>query len=450
MNLRRNKRQLFRSLTICGFLLALALGIRVPPASGKVYLEINRPNIRKIPLAVAPWKSLAGPGEPDKFAADCRRVMVNDLDFSTFFAVLDDQNTYLEDPRKTGVALGTFNFNDWSLIGAELLIKSGYYLTGDQLVVELRLFNIFSQKMVLGKRYRGRKKDYRLIVHKFCNEVVQAITGLPGEFSSKIAFVGRRSNGRAKEIYIMDYDGANLRQVTYNRSINLSPAWSPDVRKLAYTSYRNHNPDLYVLDFYSGKKRLLANQKGLNAAAAWAKDGREIALMQTFKNNAEISIISAATGRLVRRLTRNWANEASPCWSPAGNELVFVSDRAGSPQLYIMDDHGGHLRRLTFDGNYNADPDWSAYSNKIVFASIIDGHFQVCTINPDGSGQRQLTYLNGDCETPCWSPNGRHIVFTSNVSGHKRLMVMDLEGHNIKPITANSLDEQSPDWSDNQ
>lgn len=444
----RNILKLIIPLFLAAFLLLYSL-----PASSKVYLEINQPHIRKIPLAIAPLKTLDGRDQKGKKLADtCREVMIHDLDFSTFFNVLADTSTYLENEAKSGISLGTFDFKDWSLIGAELLIKGGYYQTGDQLVLEMRLFDVFSRKMIIGKRYRGRLQDYRLMAHKFDNEVVKAITGLPGEFSSKIAFVGKKRNrkGVSQEIYIMDYDGAGLKQVTHNGAINLSPSWSPDVTKLAYTSYKRNNPDLYVIDFNRGKERLVARKKGINAAAEWSSNSSRIVLMQRFEDNSEISIISANTGRLLKRLTKNWANEASPCWSPSGRKIAFVSDRAGSPQIYTINLANNDLQRITRSGNYNAHPNWSEINNKIVFTSIIDGSFQICSINPDGSGLQQLTFLKGDNEDPSWSPNGQHIVFTSSATGIKQLMVMNLHGRDITPLTRENLEEKSPSWSGNQ
>ncbi len=444
-----SKLQKFLSMLI---LLVFALLCAPQSASSKVYLEINKPHIRKIPLAIAPLRSLDGREQGGKLADSWREVMIQDLDFSTFFNVLGDPSTYLENSRKSGISLGTFDFKDWSLIGAELLIKGGYYQTGDQFILELRLFDIFSRKMIIGKRYRGCLQDQRLMAHKFDNEVVKAITGLPGEFSSKIAFVGKKQDrhGVSQEIYIMDYDGAGLKQVTHNKAINLSPSWAPNMTKLAFTSYKNGNPDLYVIDFNRGRERLISRKKGINAAAEWSNDASRIVLMQRFEDNSEISIISANTGRLLKRLTKNWANEASPCWSPSGKEIAFVSDRAGSPQIYTMELGSNNLRRLTRSGNYNAHPNWSEFNNKIVFTSIIDGSFQICVINPDGSGLQQLTYLKGDNEDPTWSPNGQHIVFTSYSNDIRQLMVMNLHGRDIKPITRGKLDKKSPTWSGNQ
>jgi len=437
-----------------GILILLVFALLYPPqsAGSKVYLEINQPHIRKIPLAIAPLRSLDGRKQGGKPAAICREVMIQDLDFSTFFNVLGDANIYLENSRKSGISLGTFDFRDWSLIGAELLIKGGYYQTGDQFILELRLFDIFSRKMIVGKRYRGRLQDQRLMAHKFDNEVVKAITGLPGEFSSKIAFVGKKHNHHrvSQEIYIMDYDGAGLKQVTHNHAINLSPSWDPSVTKLAFTSYKKGNPDLYVIDFNRGRERLISRKKGINAAAEWSNNASRIVLMQRFEDNSEISIISANTGRLLKRLTKNWANEASPCWSPSGKEIAFVSDRAGTPQIYTINTDGNNLRRITRSGNYNAHPNWSEFNNKIVFTSIIDGSFQICIINPDGGGLQQLTYLKGNNEDPTWSPNGQHIVFTSSATDIRQLLVMDLHGRDIKPIIRGKLDKKSPTWSGNQ
>ncbi|MBN2231341.1 MAG: Tol-Pal system beta propeller repeat protein TolB [Deltaproteobacteria bacterium] len=437
--------------TALRFLLLLLLLLPAAPAAARVYLEINNPNIRKIPIAVAPIRDFADQSRPTTAAArSCREVIVDDLDFSTFFDVLADLGSYLEDPAGGGVSLGTFDFSSWSLIGAEMLIKGACRQADGHLVLELRLFDVYGQQMITGKRYRGDIGSVRLMAHRFCNEVVRAVTGMEGECTSKIAFIGRQTNAGFQEVYMMDYDGANLQQLTRNRAINMSPAWSPDVNKLCYTSFEQGNPDLYVIDFNRNSTARLAHRRGVNAAAEWSPDGNLLTLMQRFDDNSEISIISAADGRLMTRLTDNWANEASPGWSPDGSRIVFVSDRAGGPQLYIISPRGADLRRLTRVGTHNVAPHWSPRGDCIVFSALVDGNYQICTINPDGSGFRRITRMPGDCEDPQWSPNGRHIVFTSQHTGTKQLMVMDCFGREITPLTSGALEKFNPSWSANR
>ncbi len=419
-------------------------------ARARVYLELDSPNLRRVPLAIAPLQPLCGASTNAEIAQVGRQILIDDLEFSTFFELLLDTENYLEKPQKCSLSPGTFDYSNWSLIGAELLIKAGYSLSGKTLVAEFRLYDTLEGKMLIGKRYRSRAKNIRLLFHMFTNLVVEKVTGLPGEFTAKIAFCGRRLGEPAQELYICDYDGQELHQITRNHTINVSPAWSHDTNKIAYTSYLNNNPDLYVIDLKKGKEILLSKRKGLNVAADWSADDRYLTLMQRYAHHSEITIIDSSSGKTIRRLTNSPSNQASPCWSPDNSEIAFVSDRSGTPHIYVIPASGGSWRRLTKIDAYNADPDWSVCNDKIVFTSRIDGIFQICTIRPDGSGYRQLTFTNSNCEVPCWSPNGRHILFTKKINNIRQLMVMDAKGRNLKQITFDKIDKKGPSWSANR
>jgi len=420
------------------------------PAEARVYLELDSPNLRRIPLAVAPLQPLCGASTNAEIAQLGRKIIIDDLEFSTFFELLLDTENYLEKPKSCSLSPGTFDYSNWSLIGAELLIKAGYSLSGKTLVAEFRLYDTLEGKMLIGKRYRTRAKNIRLLFHKFTNLVVEKVTGLPGEFTAKIAFCGRKHGEPAQELYSCDYDGHELRQITRNHSINVSPAWSHDTNKIVYTSYRNYNPDLYVIDLLKGKEELLSKRKGLNVAANWSADDRHLTLMQRYKNHSEITIIDSSSGKTIRRLTDSPSNQASPCWSPDNSQIAFVSDRSGTPHIYLTAVTGGPWVRLTKMDAYNADPDWSAYNDKIVFTSRIDGIFQICTIRPDGSGYHQLTFTRSNCEVPCWSPNGRHILFTKKINKIRQLMIMDERGRNLQQITFDKIEKKGPSWSANR
>ena len=431
-------------------LVVCALAILPARLEAKIYLELDSPNLRRIPLAVAPLQPLCGYDENQEVALEGHKILVDDLEFSTFFELLDDPSRHLEKSRSCGLSLGSFDFRNWSLIGAELLIKTGYSVSGNKLVVEFRLFDTMAGKMIVGKRYRSRKKNLRLLFHKFANQVVKNITGLPGEFTSRIAFCGQYKNQPAQELYSCDYDGHGRNQITQNKSINISPGWSHDANKLVFTSYRRNNPDLYLVDFLKGKEIRLTDRSGINAAAEWSTDDRHLTLMQRYEDHSEIAIISAESGKTLLRLTKSNANQASPCWSPDNSEIAFVSDRSGNPQIYITSSHGGPWRRLTQKESYNANPDWSAHNNKIVFTSRVGSIFQICTITPNGSNHRQLTYARSNCEVPCWSPNGRHILFTQKIKGIQQLMVMDDKGRNLKQLTFDKMGKKGSSWSVNR
>lgn len=437
--------------TIVIAILIISILLTLPAISrARVYLELDSPNLRRIPLAVAPLQPLCGASTNAEIAQLGRKILIDDLEFSTFFELLLDTENYLEKPESCSLSPGTFDYSNWSLIGAELLIKAGYSLSGKTLVAEFRLYDTLEGKMLIGKRYRSRAKNIRLLFHKFTNLVVEKVTGLPGEFTAKIAFCGRLHGEPNQELYSCDYDGHELRQITRNNSISISPAWSNDTNKIVYTSYRNDNPDLYLINLTKGKEVLLSRRKGINVAADWSADDRHLTLMQRYKSHSEITIIDSSSGVTVRRLTNSSSNQASPCWSPDNSQIAFVSDRSGTPHIYMTPVSGGPWRRLTKLDAYNADPDWSAYNDKIVFTSRIDGIFQICTIHPDGTGYQQLTYTRSNCEVPCWSPNGRHILFTKKINKIRQLMIMDEKGRNLKQITFDKIEKKGPSWSANR
>ncbi|HSC71294.1 MAG TPA: Tol-Pal system beta propeller repeat protein TolB, partial [Candidatus Methylomirabilis sp.] len=314
---------------------------------------------------------------------------------------------------------------------------------GHETVVEGRLFDVATGNMVFGKRYVGDPKFYRLIIHRFADDIVFNLTGEKGVAQSRIAFVAAVSRTQ-KEIYVTDYDGANPSALTGNQSINLSPRWSPDGRLIAYTSYRNGNPDLFVLNFDSGRRDVLSAQRGLNATPGWSPDGQWLVFAMSIGSGTNLYLIPKGGGT-PKPLTSGAAISVSPSFSPNGRQIVFNSDRGGTPQVYVMDVEGTNVRRLTFQGNYNSSPRWSPRGDKIVFMCRAGGN-QICLINPDGTGQQQLTTL-GNNEDPTWSPDGRHIAFSSTRMGRRDIFAMHADGSEQTRLTNNGWDNYLPDWS---
>ena len=210
------------------------------------YIDISNPFLRKIPLAIPLFKNEIGNSEEIRSSNSAVELLSASLEFTGYFKLLD-RGAFLFDPRRDGVLTPQINFSNWTVIGAELLITGLYEQTGDSISMELRLFDTFKAKRILGKKYSGKIADQRRMIHRFCSEVIQYLTGQRGMFSSKIAFV---SNGSGKkEIYSCEFDGYNPQQVTRNNSITLFPAWSSDGRYLAYTSYKWGKPDLFIKNF---------------------------------------------------------------------------------------------------------------------------------------------------------------------------------------------------------
>lgn len=410
-------------------------------AWGRVYIDINAPEFKRIPIAVVDFRGLGG-HDPEGHGKRIAEVIRTDLDFSGFFEVLDP-TSFIEDPNRAGLTSERIDFKDWSAVGAEALVKGGITVEGKNLTIEARLFDVFQGRMMVGKRYKGELNDLRQMAHKFSNEIVKSITGEEGIFETSIVFIMNKE--RTKEIYEMDYDGHSLRALTSSGTLNMSPSGSPDGYEIVFSSERNRSWGIYLIDVKSKEEKKISTERGLNISPSFSPDGKRIAFTLSKDGNSDIYVVNK-DGSGLKRLTNNQAIDVSPSWSPDGDKIAFVSDRGGSPQIYIMDSNGGDLRRITFEGSYNASPKWSPRGDKIVFASRRNGSFQICIMNPDGSGLEQLTG-SGNNEGPSWSPDGRYIVFSSTRNGRTGIYTMRANGENQKRITPEEAVAISPSWS---
>ncbi|MEK7378149.1 MAG: Tol-Pal system beta propeller repeat protein TolB, partial [Candidatus Binatota bacterium] len=339
---------LFRALIAFFF----ALSLFVQSLSAQVRGTIVGPGAERYPIAVSLLRNL-GPGEDrGGLSEGIADLIARDLALSGWFRVLD-RSAYIEHPQKSGITLGSFDFRDWSVIGAEGLVKGGYNLQGDELTVELRLFDVYQGKPIVGKKYTGKAKDFRRIAHKFADEIIFQFTGTPGVFNTSIAYVSN-AGGRFKQVYVAHLDGSEKTQITKDPTINLFPSWNPDGRSILYSTYgyRERGPGLYLFNLFTGKDTKLVSGSGLNLGGRWSPDGKFIAMTLERQGNVDIYLLDQ-TGKVVRRLTEDPAIDVSPAWSPDGDRLAFVSSRSGSPQIYVMELANGKARRLTYSGGYN-------------------------------------------------------------------------------------------------
>ena len=426
-----------------GCLILFLFALFIPAlAQGKIYIDINAPSIRKFNIALPDFKNRSDRNQHPEFKSDLPYVLANDLDFSGFFSPMDKE-AFLEDENAPVTADG-IHFKDWSVIGAELLLKGSYSCIGSSLEVEVRLFDVFWGRQILGKRVLGEVKQYRDLMHRLGNEVIKKLTGHEGIFQTKLAFVSNATGH--KEIYLCDYDGENIKQITSDRSIALSPRLSPDGKQLVYTSYKDGAPLLYLKNLATGAEKRISARSGLNVGASWAFDGSKLALTLSRGGDPDIYAIDL-NGKMIKGLVRHWGIDTSPTFSPDGKKLAFVSDRSGSPQIYLMDLVSGRQERLTFEGRYNTDPCWSVM-NRIVFSSMEGDHIDICSLDADGGQWRKLTGGQGKNEDPCWSPDGRYIVFSSRRGGERyQLYIMNANGQNQRKIELVAGDNTDPSWS---
>lgn len=408
------------------------------PATAKVYIDIGSPTFRPFPIAVVGFKELSpGTGE---LARSVDAILLNDLTISGFFDII--QRSEYPSWQATE-RLSERDYRAWVETGAEALMWGNVIRQGNRVNVNFWFLDLIERELTTG-RYSGSTGTLRKIVHYMGNAIIKEITGVKGVLETRIAYVAKLTGN--KEIRAVDFDGQNPVQITSNRSINISPAWSPDGKTIAFTSFKRRNPDLYFVNVSERRPRLFLGVAGLNAAPAWSPDGRRLALMMRKGGSSEIFLVDRDGSNLVR-LTRTDYNEASPTWSPDGKKLAFVSDRTGTPQIYVMNLASRKTTRLTYSGNYNASPDWSPRGDRIAYCGRLERRFDIFTTRVDGSQTLMLTAQAGSNEDPVWSPDGRYIAFSSTRMGNPHVFVMNANGTNQRQLTRNEGGETQPTWS---
>ncbi|HOV87637.1 MAG TPA: Tol-Pal system beta propeller repeat protein TolB [Syntrophobacteraceae bacterium] len=407
----------------------------------RVYIDITQPSFAPISIAVPDFKFLSS--EQVQLSKEMSGALAGDLEFSGIFRPLDPKG-FLEDPQTMGLNAAEIRFNTWQSLQAEFLVRGAYQVQGNSIRLEARLFDVFGSKMILGKVYEGDARNWRAMIHRFADEILLLLTGERGVFDTKITFV--QSQGKAKEIFVSDFDGGNAVQVTHDQNLNLSPTWSPDGTQIAYVSFKDGNTKIYAANLLDGTQRLLSGHPGLNIAPAWRPGSRDLAATLSRGGNPDIYLISSS-GDILQKLVQGWSINVSPSWSPDGRKLAYVSNETGTPQIYVLDVGSGQKRRITFSGNYNTSPAWSPKGDWIAYSGSVGGRHNIFIIKPDGSDVRQLTRGEGDNESPTWSPDGRMIAFSSTRQGGSAIWMLLTNGAGTRRVTRMPGSQELPDWS---
>ncbi len=366
------------------------------------------------------------------------RVVQFDVDFYADFELVLIDSFYLKTYE-----IKELDMLGWMRLGATYVIKLEAEFPGNKMRVRWRLWDTARNQQFARGSVEKARDQWRTMGHEISNEIVRTLTGEEGIFLSKIVYV--KKVDQAKEIFVADYDGANERQLTDNKTINISPVFSPDGRDIFFTSYLQGDPHLYRVNVASGEVYNIARFKGIVAAPAISPDGDKIACVLTKDGNSEIYVLDLE-GQIIKRLTRHWSIDTSPTWSPDGRMIAFSSDRTGTPQVYIMDSDGINVRRLTYQGGYNDSPIWSDRGDRITLVTRSRSRrFDLASIDTSGADYRVLTEV-GMNENPHFAPDGKHIIFSSTRLGTSDIYTMDINGRNQRRLTTKG-DCSNPNWS---
>lgn len=411
-------------------------------------IVITVPGGADIPLAL-PQPELPAGGEPKAASAEVWDAVWNDLEMSGYFQMQDPKG-YLE--KGKGVEPGQFDMGAWRMLKTTVLVKMRVWPAGNptcdpggaKMCADAYIYDVSTGEKLASKRFRASPETVRQLGHAIANKVLEVAVGAQGIFGTRIAAVGSKSGN--KEIYVMDMDGHNVGPVTRNGAINLSPAWSPDGRSIAFTSYKKANPDLYIKDLATGRTRTISSVKGVNTSPDFSPDGTTIALARSVEGDSEIFLLDARTGAEIRRLTRGGGIDVSPDFAPDGKRLAFASERSGGSQVYTLPVGGGEANRLTFTGDFNIDPVISPDGTKVAYVGRSQGGFDIYVSDIDGHNVVRLTQDMSDNEDPTWSPDSNYVVFSSTRTGRSELWISTADGRHQTKIT-NAGGWTQPAWA---
>ncbi|MGE0385696.1 MAG: Tol-Pal system beta propeller repeat protein TolB [Gammaproteobacteria bacterium] len=426
-------------------LLALLGAAGLPaPAQAVLEIRITETALKALPIAIVPF------GAPVETAlpTDVAGVIAADLQRSGRFAPMP-----FGDLPSRPSELSQVNFKDWRLLGMENLVIGRVVPVGpDQYEVEFRLVDVFRGTTLAGYRIPTGTAALRFTAHQIADIIYEKLLGQRGAFATRVAYVTvegkgdpkRGGRGRTYKLQLSDADGYDARTLVTSAEPLLSPAWSPDGRRIAYVSFENRNSAIWIQDVETGRREQVSGGIGINSAPSWSPDGRSLALTLSRDGNPEIYILDLAS-RAMRRITNDPGIDTEADFAPDGRSLAFTSDRGGGPQIYTVSLSDGSVRRLTFDmGRYNSRPRWSPDGKRLAFVHGEGGAFRIATMEI-GGGMELLTQTRMD-ESPSFAPNGSMIIYTTTTGRGTELAAVSVDGRVRQRLSQSSGEVREPDW----
>jgi len=413
-------------------------------------LTLSQGTVKPTPIAVTDLFSQVSSLE--KVGKNISSVISDNLERSGLFIPID-QKAFIQSSESLS---NQPRFEDWKVIKAQHLVAGKIETSGENISVEFRLFDVFAQKQIVGKKYQTSKKNWRRVAHIISDAIFQRITGEGGFFDTRIVYVAETGpkDNRQKRLAIMDQDQANHRFLTDGSYLVLTPRFSPNSQKITFMSYvKANSPRVFIFDIETGQQEIVGEFPGMTFAPRFSPDGKKIVMSYSDPDvgNSEIYILDLQT-RVSKRITDNSSIDVSGSFSPDGKKIVFNSDRTGRRHLYIVDNDGNNLKRISRERGSYYTPVWSPRGDMIAFTKQEGGQFYIGVMEIDGSNERMIA-KSFHVEGPTWSPNGRYLMYfkeertsSDGTGGESNLYSIDLTGYNERKIIT-PLGGSDPAWS---
>jgi TolB protein len=403
-------------------------------------IEITKGVESAVPIAIVPF---SWQGSSAQQPVDLVEIIKSDLSRSGYFNVLEEQKMLAKPTQVAQV-----RFRNWQALGQDYLIIGQVRDDSGRFKINFQLFDIYKGEQLMGYHMTVPARKLRASAHHISNVIYEKLTGKKGAFNTKIAYVTsvRQKNGQQNyKLELADADGFNPITIMSSREPLMSPAWSPDGKKIAYVSFEKKSSAIYVQTLATGKRIRVTDFRGINGAPAWSPDGSKLALTLSKEGSPDIFVLNLANRSLLK-LTKNYAIDTEPSWSPDGANIVFTSDRGGKPQLYLIPSSGGRAKRLTFDGDYNARGSFSRDGKFLTMVHANSGDYRIAVMDMATHSIDILTQGRLD-ESPTFSPNGNMILYSTRVGRKNALAAVSTDGSMHQSLEFNRGDVREPAWS---
>jgi TolB protein len=396
---------------------------------------------KRAPVAIVPfgWE-----GDTPSAPFDIDNVITEDLKRSGRFAPIAEGGMLQKPTERVDL-----DFDDWRILKVDAVIIGKVVQTGANVYsVQFQAFDVNSQEQLIGYRMPASRGTMRRVAHRAADMIYEKLTGIPGVFGTKVAYVTARGTGddRLYTLVVSDTDGENQFTIMESTDPIMSPAWSPDSRELAYVSFEGDAATIYVQTLRSGNRIKVSSRAGINGAPAFSPDGRKLVVtLGGLGGNLDIYVLDLAT-RQFSRLTRHRAIDTEGTWAPDGRSIYFTSDRSGGPQVYRIEVGGGTAERVTFEGSYNARPRLSPDGKRVALVHLDRGNYRIGVLDLDDKGL--LIVSNGtQDESPSFAPNSDSIIYATREGRNGVLEMVSADGLYRQRLGSRAGDIREPVWS---
>ncbi len=420
-------------------LLAGVLMLAIGQAQARLTIEVTGGVEGAQPIAVVPFGDRDG-ARPD---VDIAGVISADLSRSGRFRALPPREMLSRPQRQDEV-----DYREWQLLGMNnLVIGEISPAEGGGYSLRWRLFDIFSGSEIRSDSLRSSARGLRNAAHRIADQIYETLTGERGVFATRLAYITSSHRGRDARVTlrVSDADAHNPQTIVDSAGPIMSPAWSPDGRRLAYVSFEDNKQSIFIQELASGRRERVANFAGINSSPAFSPDGGRLAMTLSKDGSPDIYVMELASKRLTR-LTDHYAIDTEPAWSPDGRQIIFTSDRGGRPQIYRVSASGGPAQRVTFEGDYNAAASYSPDGRSLVMVTRVGGRFRILVSDTNGGSRRLLSQGELD-ESPSFAPNGSMVIYASQNNGRGVLSVTPIDGGSGQRLSQEAGEVRDPAWS---